>query len=78
MTSTTQSKKQKDSTEKAESQFNGSDMRRMWQGIQTITDCKGKTIHVTDTVLLPDKLNNFFAGFEGNTVPPTQAAERGL
>uniref|UniRef100_A0A4W5MCN3 Microtubule-associated protein 1 light chain 3 alpha n=1 Tax=Hucho hucho TaxID=62062 RepID=A0A4W5MCN3_9TELE len=27
----------------------------MWQGLQTITDYKKKTSHITDTVLLPDK-----------------------
>jgi predicted ribonuclease toxin of YeeF-YezG toxin-antitoxin module len=53
--------------DKVESQFNGSNMRRMWRGLQTITDYKKKTSPVTD-VLLPDKLNNFFAHFEDNTV----------
>ena len=44
----------------------------MWQGLQTITDYKGKTSHVVDTdVLLPDKLNPCF---EDNTLPPTRAA----
>ena len=44
----------------------------MWQVLQTITDYKGKTSHVTDTdVLLPDKLNTFFSRFVDNTVPPT-------
>ena len=53
-----------------ESQFNGSDVRRMWQGLQTITDNKGKISHVADTdVLLLDKLNTFFTFFENNTVP---------
>ncbi|XP_029490683.2 mitochondrial inner membrane protease subunit 2 isoform X1 [Oncorhynchus nerka] len=43
----------------------------MRQGLQTITDYKGKTSHVVDTdVLLPDKLNTCF---EDNTVPPTRA-----
>ena len=56
--------------DKVESQFNGSDMRRMWQGLQTIMDYKVKTSHVADTnVLLPDKQNTF-ARFEDNTVPP--------
>ena len=41
----------------------------MWQGLQTIPDYKKKTSLVTDTdVLLPDKLNNFFARFENNLV----------
>ena len=48
--------------DKVESQFNGSDTRGMWQGIQSITDYKKKTIPVTDQdVLLPGRLNNFFA-----------------
>ena len=56
--------------DKVESQFNGSDTRCMWQGLQSITDYKKKTSTVTDTdVLLPDKLNNFFARFEDNTLP---------
>ena len=54
--------------DKVESQFNGLDTRRMWQGLQTITDYKGKTSHVADTeVLLPDKLNTFFARIEDNS-----------
>jgi hypothetical protein len=41
----------------------------MWQGLQTITDYKRKTSHVTDTdVLHSDKLNTFFPTFEDNTV----------
>ena len=60
--------------DKVELQFNGSDMRRMWQGLQAGTDYEKKTIHVTDTdVLLLDKLNTF-ASFEDNTVPPTRPA----
>ena len=59
--------------DKVESQFNGSNTRRMWQGLQSITDYKKKTSPVVDTnVLLPDKLNNFFARFEDNTVPLTR------
>jgi hypothetical protein len=46
----------------------------MWQGLQAITDYKGKTSHFTDTdVLLLDKINIFFARFEENTMPPTWA-----
>ena len=49
----------------------------MWQGLQTITDYKKKTSHVTDTdVLLPDKLNSFFASFENNAVPPTRPTSK--
>ena len=47
--------------DKVESQFNGSDTRGMWQGLQSITDYKKKTSPVADQdVLLPDRLNNFF------------------
>jgi hypothetical protein len=61
-----------------ESQFNGgSDTRRMWQGLQSIMDYKKKTSPIADTnVLLPDKLNNFFARFEDNTAPLTRAATK--
>ena len=59
--------------DKVVSQFNGSDTRGMWQGLQSITDYKKKTSPVADpNILLPDKLNNFFACFEDNTVPPTR------
>ena len=52
-------------------------MRHMWQGLQTVTDYKRKTSHVTETdVLLPDRLNKFFAHFEDNTVPPTWPATK--
>jgi hypothetical protein len=62
---------------KADSQFNGSDTRSMWQGLQEITDYKKKTSHVTETdVTLPDKLNNFFARFEDNTVPQSRPANK--
>jgi hypothetical protein len=52
-------------------------MRGMWQGLQSITDYKRKTSPIADTdVLLPDRLNNFFAQFEDNTVPPTRPATK--
>ncbi|XP_052317730.1 zinc finger matrin-type protein 4 isoform X1 [Oncorhynchus keta] len=52
-------------------------LRRMWQGLQTITDYKGKTSNVADTdVLLPDKLNTIFIRFQDNTVPPTRLATK--
>ena len=44
--------------DRVESQFNGSDMRRMQQGLQTITDYKRKTSHVAETDVL--HLNTFF------------------
>ena len=44
---------------KVESQFNGSYMRLMWQGLQEIMDYKNS--HVTDTdVTLTDNLNSLF------------------
>ncbi|XP_052334968.1 uncharacterized protein LOC127911710 [Oncorhynchus keta] len=61
--------------DKVESQYNGSDTRGMWQGLQSITDFKKKSSPVTDQdVLLPGRLNNFFARFEDNTVPLTRPA----
>jgi hypothetical protein len=48
---------------------------RIRQGIQTIKDYKKKISHVTDTAMLPDKLNNF-ARFEDNTMPPKWSATK--
>ena len=49
----------------------------MWQGLQSITDYKKKTSPVTDQdVLLPGRLNNFFAPFEDNTVPLIRPATK--
>jgi hypothetical protein len=63
--------------DKVESQFNGSNTSCMCQGLQTITDYIKKTSHITDVdVLLPDKLDNFFARFEDNTVPPMRPATK--
>jgi hypothetical protein len=37
----------------------------MWQGLQTITDYKGKHSHeLPSDTSLPDKLNHFYARFE--------------
>lgn len=76
MTSARQSEAKRQYREKVELQFNGSDMRLMWQTLQTITDYKAKTSHVTDKdASLPDKLKHFFARFkENNTEPPTWAS----
>ena len=52
---------------KHESQYNGSDTRRMWQGLQTITDYKGKhSRELPSDKSLSDKLNNFYARFEAS------------
>ena len=49
----------------------------MWQGLQSIMDYKRKTSPVADhDVLLPDRLNNFFARFEDNRVPLTRPATK--
>jgi hypothetical protein len=59
---------------KVDSQFNGSDIRRMCKELQTITDYKVKNSHIADTdVLLPDKPITF-ARYEDNTLPPRGAA----
>ena len=61
--------------DEVESQFNSPDTRRMWQELQTITDYKRKTSHIAETdVLLPDRLNTFFAHFKDNNVSPTWLA----
>ena len=58
-------------------QFNGTDTRPMWQGLQETTDFKKKTSHVAVTdVTLSDKLNTFFARFEDNTVTLTRPATK--
>ena len=60
-----------------ESQFNGSDTSRLWQGQQTIMDYKRKTSPVAKTdVLLPARLNTFFTRCEANTVQPTRPATK--
>jgi hypothetical protein len=52
---------------KIESYYTGSDARRVWQGLKTITDYKGKHSHkLPSDKSLPDDLNNFYASFEAN------------
>ena len=52
---------------KIESYYTGSDARRMWQGLQTITDDKGKhSRELPGDTSLPDELNYFYARFEAN------------
>ena len=48
----------------------------MWQGLQTITDCKGKhSRELPSETSLPDELNNFYARFEAsNTVACMRAS----
>jgi hypothetical protein len=52
---------------KIESYYTGSDARRMWQGLQTITDYKGKPRRELPTgTSLPDELNAFYDCFEAS------------
>lgn len=56
-----------------ESHFNSSDARRIWQGLETITDFKGKTSCTANTdASLQGELNTFYARLQViNTDPPT-------
>ena len=60
---------------KIESYYTSSDARRMWQGLKTITNYKGKPRHeLPSDANLPDKLNAFCACFEAsNTEACTRA-----
>jgi hypothetical protein len=50
-----------------ESYYTGSNACRMWQGLQTITDYKGKhSRELPSDTSLPDKLNYFYARFEAS------------
>ena len=52
---------------KIESYYTGSDARRMWQSVQTLTDYKGKhSRELPSDTSLPDKLNYLYAHFEAN------------
>ena len=47
--------------------YTGSDARLMWQGLQTITDYKGKHSHeLPSDTSLPDELNHFYDPFEAS------------
>ncbi|KAI4876772.1 hypothetical protein NFI96_015363, partial [Prochilodus magdalenae] len=48
-----------------EEHFSSSDPRRMWQGIQTLTDYKPcSTVLANNCASLPDQLNHFYARFD--------------
>jgi hypothetical protein len=52
---------------KVESYYTSSDTHRMWQGLQTITDCKGMhSPELPSGMSLPVELNYFYAPFEAN------------
>jgi aminoglycoside/choline kinase family phosphotransferase len=47
--------------------YSGSNARRMWQGLQTITDYEGKhSRELPSDTSLPDELKYFYARFEEN------------
>jgi hypothetical protein len=49
----------------------GSDPRRMWQGLQAITDHKGKpSRELPSDANLTDKLNSFYVRFEASNTEP--------
>ena len=49
------------------SYYTGSDARRLWQGLQTITEYKGKSSHeLPSDTSLPDELNYFYARFKAS------------
>jgi hypothetical protein len=52
---------------KTESSYSGFDARQVWQGLQTITDYKGKPSHeLPSDTSLPDELNDIYARFEAS------------
>ena len=52
---------------KIESYYTSSDARRLWQGLQTFTDYKGKpSRELPSDASLPDGLNAFCARFEAS------------
>jgi hypothetical protein len=54
---------------KIESYYTGSDTCLMCQGLQTITDYKGKhNRELPSETSLPDKLNHFYARFEASNI----------
>ncbi|KAI4889033.1 hypothetical protein NFI96_004409 [Prochilodus magdalenae] len=56
--------------QRIEEHFSSFDPRRMWQGIQTLTDYKPRsTVLANNCASLPDELNHFYARFDrGNKV----------
>ena len=60
---------------KIESYYTGSDARLMWQGLQTITDYKGKlSSELPSDTSLPDELNHFYARFEASNTEACMTA----
>ena len=64
---------------KIESYYTGSDTHRMWQGLQTITDYKGKhSRELPSDTSLPDELNYFYAHFKANNTETCTSFSRRL
>ena len=60
-----------------ESQFNATDVRSMWLGLNAIMDFRGKTVSVTNTIAaFIDELNTFYACFGScHAEPPERALD---
>ncbi|KAG5840950.1 hypothetical protein ANANG_G00194350 [Anguilla anguilla] len=63
--------------DKLESNYHSSDPRRMWCGLRSITDYKGRnSSDAQPAASLPDELNTFYARFEAsNTIPTVRLDE---
>ena len=56
-------------SERMESQYNGPDVRPLWQGLHSIIDYKVKPQGIANAAAdLPDELNTFCARFEVNNI----------
>jgi hypothetical protein len=56
---------------KVESYYTGSNARCMWQGLQSITDYKGRPNRdLPNYASLPDEVNAFYARFDNNDIVP--------
>jgi hypothetical protein len=56
---------------KVESYYTGSNASRVWQGLQSITDYKGRPSHdLPNNASLPDELNAFYAHLDNNNIMP--------
>ncbi|KAL0195023.1 hypothetical protein M9458_008595, partial [Cirrhinus mrigala] len=65
----------RDYGQRSNEHFNSTrDTRRMWQGIQAITDYKPNQRSSDGDPSLPDELNDFFAQFDAQNKEPTRKA----
>ncbi len=51
-------------TQRLEAQFNNNNSCSMWKAIKAITDCNGRSSHISNNPCLPDSLNCFFTRFD--------------